>query len=197
MKTKERNDNRQRVNESIANTNESLADIYRYMVSNMTGLNLPDLDKYCNGWTDKVEEKRDFNDATPILTTCLMGISQYIKLATALLEIESCPDSLAEELIRMGTVMNRLMFGVLGRECIDFPMSMEKVVTKERKKSTENARGIKHAESRAAHEAIITIYNLLKEKDPKISKNAASLQIGQVGKINLTPQVIRRHLTKA
>jgi hypothetical protein len=64
----------------------------------------------------------------------------------------------------------------------------------ERKKSTAKARNAKQTEAQSTHENIIRIFNELKREDPKISKHKASLVIGNIGKINQTPQVIRKHL---
>ncbi|ACH39995.1 hypothetical protein Gbem_2992 [Citrifermentans bemidjiense Bem] len=65
-----------------------------------------------------------------------------------------------------------------------------------RRNGTAPAREKRQADSNANREKIIQIYNELKEKDPKLSKDAASLVIGAIGKLQLTPKVIRRYLPK-
>ncbi|GFO66331.1 hypothetical protein [Geomonas paludis] len=65
-----------------------------------------------------------------------------------------------------------------------------------KKQATAKARTTKEVESKALHERILNTYYEIKANRPEISKNAASLLIGPIAKINLTPQVIRRHLNK-
>jgi len=196
--------------DSVENAHKDILLVVNHL-KNMSNTLFSDLKYRYSKLNDNVEESDKSISIEKFLerysryeSTLLHTLDTFILHTECALSQTSLNIEYLNSLFSLATEMSYLVRYGIEQEVLDTPKSVGYIMNRvnnsaviaTRKQSTEKARNKRQIVSIDNRNHILREYSKLKEKNPKISKDAAALEITNNTKINLSLRTIRKYLDK-